>query len=63
MLYGIVNLLSGQPAGGSFSSLVTFTRGGSLPGEIAYIWQFYLPRLPGMSPDFHGISHDTTVLV
>ena len=55
VLYGIVNLLSGKPAGGTFQALVTFARGGSLPGEIAYIWQFYLPRLPGMSPDFHGI--------
>ncbi len=56
LLYGIVNLLSGQPAGGAFSAVASFARkGGSLPGEIAYIWQFYLPRLPGMSPDFHGI--------
>ncbi len=56
LLYGIVNLFSGQPAGGAFSTVISFARkGGSLPGEIAYIWQFYLPRLPGMSPDFHGI--------
>jgi Predicted membrane protein (DUF2142) len=56
LLYGIVNLFSGQPAGGAFSAVVSFARkGGSLPGELAYIWQFYLPRLPGMSADFHGI--------
>ena len=24
--------------------------------EISYIWQFYLPRLPGMANDFPGIS-------
>jgi 4-amino-4-deoxy-L-arabinose transferase-like glycosyltransferase len=28
---------------------------GSILGEIEYIWQFYLPRLPGMSADFHGV--------
>jgi hypothetical protein len=56
LLYGTVNALSGQPVDGALSSILAFTRkGGSLPGEIAYIWQFYLPRLPGMSPDFHGI--------
>ena len=24
--------------------------------EISYIWQFYLPRLPGMANDFPGLS-------
>ena len=28
----------------------------SVPAELAYIWQFYLPRLPGMARDFPGIS-------
>jgi 4-amino-4-deoxy-L-arabinose transferase-like glycosyltransferase len=28
---------------------------GSLLAEIEYIWQFYLPRLPGTSADFHGV--------
>jgi hypothetical protein len=56
VLYGIVNVFSGQPAGGAFASLVAFAgKGGATLGEIGYIWQFYLPRLPGMSPDFHGI--------
>ena len=57
LLYGIVNVLSDQPVGGAFSSLIAFSRqGGSTTlGELSYIWQFFLPRLPGMSPDFHGI--------
>ena len=29
---------------------------GSLGGELEYIWQFYLPRLPGMSVNFPGIA-------
>jgi 4-amino-4-deoxy-L-arabinose transferase-like glycosyltransferase len=29
---------------------------GSLLGAVPYIWQLYMPRLPGMSPTFHGIS-------
>ncbi len=57
LLYGMVNLFAGHPLGGSFSALVTFTRrGGAILDEISYIWQFYLPRLPGMSAYFHGIS-------
>ncbi|HSZ69010.1 MAG TPA: DUF2142 domain-containing protein [Solirubrobacteraceae bacterium] len=28
----------------------------SIEGAISYIWQFYLPRLPGMTPAFHGIG-------
>ncbi len=28
----------------------------SLLGELVYIWQLYLPRLPGMTPALHGIS-------
>jgi predicted membrane protein DUF2142 len=56
LLYGMVNLLAGHPVSGSLSALITFTsRGGSILDEISYIWQFYLPRLPGMSHYFHGI--------
>jgi hypothetical protein len=56
LLYGMVNLLSGHPVGGALSPLVGFSRrGGSILDEISYIWQFYLPRLPGMSHYFHGI--------
>lgn len=56
VLYGIVNAFSGHPVSGALAAILGDSRkGGSLPGEIAYIWQFYLPRLPGMTPDFHGI--------
>ncbi len=36
------------------SSAVSLTHG-SLFAELAYIWQMYLPRLPGMHSDFPGI--------
>lgn len=30
----------------------------SVFGELAYTWQMFLPRLPGMTPALHGISAD-----
>ncbi|HEY3960202.1 MAG TPA: DUF2142 domain-containing protein [Solirubrobacteraceae bacterium] len=32
-----------------------YNRPGSLMSEVGYIWQTYLPRLPGMTNDFPGI--------
>jgi hypothetical protein len=57
-LYIIVNLFSNHAGLGVVSSGIHLTNshGGSLGGEISYIWQYYLPRLPGMSTDFPGIS-------
>jgi hypothetical protein len=56
LLFGIVNAFSGEPLAGSLSSFLAYgDKGGSITGEISYIWQLYLPRLPGMSADFHGI--------
>ena len=53
-LYAIVNILSNHPvlglATGAFES-----RYASALHEINYIWQFYLPRLPGMTNDFPGL--------
>jgi hypothetical protein len=61
VLYGLVNLLSGAPVGGAFGEIVGFRRAGeSLSGELSYIWQFYLPPLPGMSAAFHGMSTTRT---
>jgi 4-amino-4-deoxy-L-arabinose transferase-like glycosyltransferase len=55
-LYVIVNLFSNHAGLGVVSSAIHLTSGhGSLGGEISYIWQFYLPRLPGMATDFPGI--------
>ena len=53
-VYIIVNLLSNRAGLGAVST-ATHMSGGTLGGEISYIWQFYLPRLPGMATDFPGI--------
>jgi 4-amino-4-deoxy-L-arabinose transferase-like glycosyltransferase len=55
-VYVLVNLLSNHPGLGVLSSGIHITsERGSVFHEISYIWQFYLPRLPGMAHDFPGI--------
>jgi 4-amino-4-deoxy-L-arabinose transferase-like glycosyltransferase len=52
-----INLSSGRAPVGTLSSAITLTQGhGSIFKEISYIWQFYLPRLPGMHDYFPGLS-------
>jgi 4-amino-4-deoxy-L-arabinose transferase-like glycosyltransferase len=49
-LYLVVNVLSGHAGFGIASNAIQSTTGkGSILEEISYIWQFYLPRLPGMT--------------
>lgn len=52
--YLLVNQLSGHASLGLFSSAIdaTTSKGRPILDEISYIWQFYLPRLPGMSRDY-----------
>jgi hypothetical protein len=56
--YVLINVLSAHAGLGLLSSGIESTRthGGSPLGELSYIWQFYLPRLPGMANDFPGVS-------
>jgi hypothetical protein len=55
-LYALVNLLSNHPGLGLASSGIDLTSKHKSPlGELSYIWQFYLPRLPGMATDFPGL--------
>jgi 4-amino-4-deoxy-L-arabinose transferase-like glycosyltransferase len=57
LLYAAINRLSNHRTFGLVSSGLrgtTATRH-SLLGELSYIWQLYLPRLPGMHPDFGPI--------
>jgi hypothetical protein len=54
-LYLLVNLLSGHPALGIVSNTFGSLHQGSIFRELSHIWQFYLPRLPGMSNDFPGL--------
>lgn len=55
-VYVLANLLSGRPALGVLSAtLSSGTGSGSLLDKASYIWQFYLPRLPGMHDYFPGL--------
>jgi Predicted membrane protein (DUF2142) len=55
-VYVIVNLFSNHAGLGVVTSGIHLTTGRSFGGELEYIWQFYLPRLPGMGTDFPGVS-------
>jgi len=54
VVYAGVNILSGHATLGIVSHAPRLTQG-SLADEAGYIWQLYLPRLPGMLNDFPGI--------
>jgi hypothetical protein len=57
LAYVLINVARGHPVLGSASAVLHPTGGhGTIFDEAGYIWQFYLPRLPGMSTDFHGVS-------
>lgn len=55
MLYMLANLAAGKPVLGSAGAAAeSFLNGhSSLPATLSFIWQFYLPRLPGMH-DYFG---------
>jgi hypothetical protein len=55
-LYALDNLLKHRHALGLVSTAAGQAHGESILTEIAYAWQFYLPRLPGMVDWFPGIS-------
>jgi hypothetical protein len=55
MVYAAINVLSGHPLLGIVSSAID-TSHGSILAQIDYIWQLYLPRLPGTVNDFPGLS-------
>jgi hypothetical protein len=54
-VYVFVNLISNRAALGPASSTISSTKHGSVLAEASYIWQFYLPRLPGMKSYFPGL--------
>jgi Predicted membrane protein (DUF2142) len=54
LVYLLLNAASGRPVLGVVSAAIRSQRG-SLAHEISYVWQFYLPRLPGMHSYFPGI--------
>jgi 4-amino-4-deoxy-L-arabinose transferase-like glycosyltransferase len=56
VLYGLSNLAAGKPAFGVLSNGASLaTEHGSISSAISYIWQFFLPRLPGMKAYEPGI--------
>jgi hypothetical protein len=56
-VYILVNVLSGKAGLGLVSSAISLTTGReSLIGELRYIWEFYLPRIPGMKNEFGGLT-------
>jgi hypothetical protein len=56
-LYVLFNVINGHPTFGLVSKAATdVSRKESIVGEIVYIWEFYLPRLPGMTNNFPGLS-------
>ncbi len=54
-LYIAINLLSNH-VGLGLVSLAIDKHHGSLGDELGYIWQYYLPRLPGTTNHFPGVS-------
>ncbi len=54
VLFALINGLSNHPLLGPVSGAL-HSSGGSLPGLIDYVWQLYLPRLPGTVNDFPGL--------
>jgi 4-amino-4-deoxy-L-arabinose transferase-like glycosyltransferase len=55
-VYVLANLLSHHRALGFAGGVFAFAINRSIPGELSYIWQLYLPRLPGMHVDFADVS-------
>ncbi len=55
-VYLLSNLLSHHHTLGLVSGVVATSSAHSPLGEASYIWQLYLPRLPGMRVDFADIS-------
>jgi hypothetical protein len=56
MLYVLRNIVSNHPTLGALSGISDLISTSSLLHELSYIWQLYLPRLPGMTPYFTGLT-------
>lgn len=55
--YAIVNVAAGgQPLGLLSGAASDAFNHGPITGALSYIWQVFLPRLPGMTAHFSGIS-------
>lgn len=54
-IYVLANLLSNHPALGTASENLSLGGAHSIPSDISFVWQLYLPRLPGMTNYFTGV--------
>jgi 4-amino-4-deoxy-L-arabinose transferase-like glycosyltransferase len=55
-LYAARNLASGRPLFGILSAITNALGAKSLLDELSYVWEIYLPRLPGMVHYFNGLA-------
>lgn len=55
ILYALRNIATHKSLLGIVSGSIRELGHHSISAELTYIWQFYLPRLPGMTNDFPGI--------
>ena len=56
LLVALKNALSGQPILGIALGSIVRSINGSLAHEVSYVWELYMPRLPGMAHYFRGLS-------
>jgi hypothetical protein len=56
LVYVLANMLSSRPALGTASENLAIGDGRTISGDLSFIWQLYLPRLPGMTRYFPGVS-------
>jgi hypothetical protein len=56
LLYVLRNSVSGKPAFGIASESAETSGPDQLFHELSYVWELYLPRLPGMPHYFRGLS-------
>jgi 4-amino-4-deoxy-L-arabinose transferase-like glycosyltransferase len=55
LLYVLRNVLANHPTFGVLEGIPGVVASSSLFHELSYVWQMYLPRLPGMPHYFQGI--------
>jgi len=55
LLYLLRNALAGHPLFGVLAGVPGVVASSSPVNELSYVWQMYLPRLPGMTHYFKGI--------
>ena len=55
-VYALANVLANRSVLGTVSNTLAAKTGRPLLGDLSFAWQLYLPRLPGMTDYFPGVS-------